>query len=88
MKGFAPWGWIVGSGVYVDTVQATFFSRLGESGAITLVLALGLGMIGFWIARSILRQLGGEPALLNAITHRIAQGDLAVDIPTVPMRAV
>ena len=84
VKGFAPWGWIVGSGVYVDTVQATFFSRLGrlgEAGAVTLLLALGLGMIGFWIARSILRQLGGEPALLNAITRSIAQGDLAVDIP-------
>ncbi len=81
VKGFAPWGWIVGSGVYVDTVQATFLSRLGEAGVVTLLLALGLGMIGFWIARSILRQLGGEPALLNAITHRIAQGDLAVDIP-------
>ncbi len=84
VKGFAPWGWIVGSGVYVDTVQATFFSRLGrlgEAGAVTVLLALGLGMIGFWIARSILRQLGGEPALLNAITRSIAQGDLAVDIP-------
>jgi methyl-accepting chemotaxis protein len=81
VKGFAPWGWIVGSGVYVDTVQATFLSRLGEAGAVTVVLALALGLIGFWIARSILRQLGGEPALLNAITHRIAQGDLAVDIP-------
>ncbi|MCO5110059.1 MAG: methyl-accepting chemotaxis protein [Burkholderiaceae bacterium] len=81
VKGFAPWGWIVGSGVYVDTVQATFLNRLGEAGAVTVVLALALGLIGFWIARSILRQLGGEPALLNAITHRIAQGDLAVDIP-------
>ena len=81
VKGFAPWGWIVGSGVYVDTVQATFLSRLGEAGAVTVVLALGLGLIGFWIARSILRQLGGEPALLNAITRSIAQGDLAVDIP-------
>jgi len=27
-KGFAPWGWIVGSGIYVDTVQATFLQRL------------------------------------------------------------
>ena len=81
VKGFAPWGWIVGSGVYVDTVQATFLLRLGEAGGVAVLLALGLGLIGFWIARSILRQLGGEPSLLNAITHRIAQGDLAVDMP-------
>ena len=33
------------------------------------------------IARSVLRQLGGEPTQLNYITHQIAQGDLSVDIP-------
>ena len=33
------------------------------------------------IARSVLRQLGGEPTQLNYITHQLAQGDLSVDIP-------
>ena len=80
VKGFAPWGWIVGSGVYVDTVQATFIRRLAEAGVQALVLALLL--VGWLISRSILQQLGGEPALLNHITHQIAQGDLTVDIPT------
>jgi len=82
VKGFAPWGWIVGSGVYVDTVQATFIRRLAEAGGEALVLALLLVFVGWLISRSILQQLGGEPALLNHITHQIAQGDLTVDIPT------
>ena len=81
VKGFAPWGWIIGSGVYVDTVQATFVSRIGESAAIVLALALALGLLGVWISRSILKQLGGEPTLLNTITEQIAQGDLAAAIP-------
>jgi methyl-accepting chemotaxis protein len=81
VKGFAPWGWVVGSGVYVDTVQATFVSRSLQAAGMTLVLAVVLLLVGWMISRSILRQLGGEPELLNSITHQIAQGDLAVEIP-------
>jgi len=81
VKGFAPWGWIIGSGVYVDTVQATFRQRLAQAAALAAVLALLLVAAAWLIARSILRQLGVEPAQLNRITHQIAQGDLMVDIP-------
>jgi methyl-accepting chemotaxis protein len=81
VKGFAPWGWIVGSGVYVDTVQATFVSRLLQATGIAVVLAVLLVVMGWMISRSILRQLGGEPIQLNHITHQIAQGDLMVEIP-------
>lgn len=88
VKGFAPWGWIVGSGVYVDTVQNTFMGRVWEAGAIALALALVLGLIGWWFTRGILTQLGGEPELLNSITNRISQGDLAVEIPPADERSV
>ncbi|ACM31837.1 methyl-accepting chemotaxis protein [[Acidovorax] ebreus] len=81
VMGFEPWGWVIGSGVYVDNVQATFVSRLARSGAVTAVLALLLLAIGWLVARSILRQLGAEPSQLNAITHEMAQGNLAVEIP-------
>jgi len=83
VKGFAPWGWIVGSGVYVDTVQTIFLERLAEAIGITVLLALVLLAFGWAIARSILRQLGGEPAVLNTITHEIAQGNLVTAIPAV-----
>ncbi len=88
VTGFAPWGWILGSGVYVDTVQATFMSRVREAGAISLVLALFLGLIGWWLTRAILTQVGGEPELLNSITKRISEGDLAVEIPPADERSV
>src|SRR3990167_6714423 len=84
VKGFAPWGWIVGSGVYVDTVQSTFLQRLMQAAIVTGVLAVALLLISFVLARSIVRQLGADPELLNGITHRIAQGDLAVEIPQAP----
>jgi len=88
VKGFTPWGWIVGSGVYVDTVQTTFMGRVLEAGAIALALAVALGLIGWWFTRGILTQLGGEPELLNSITNKISQGDLAVEIPPADERSV
>lgn len=82
VKGFAPWGWIIGSGVYVDTVDSAVWSRaLGFAGGTLLLVALLAGF-GIVIARSILRQLGGEPGYVSALTERIARGDLggAIDI--------
>jgi len=84
VKGFAPWGWIVGSGVYVDTVDSAIMARAIQSGLGALVLAAILLGIGLLIARSIVKQLGGEPNAANAITHRMAQGDMSVNIDLKP----
>jgi len=44
------------------------------------VLLTILGLIGAWITRSILRQLGGEPAYVSEIVRKVAEGDLTVDV--------
>jgi methyl-accepting chemotaxis protein len=80
VKGFEPWGWIIGSGVYVDTVDTTIAKRVMNAGLGTIVLAALLLGLSILITRSILRQLGGEPGVAADITHRISQGDLTVDI--------
>jgi methyl-accepting chemotaxis protein len=84
VKGFAPWGWIVGSGVYVDTVDDVILGRAWKVGLGVLALVGVLLALGLLITRSITRQLGGEPAAVNAITHRLAEGDLSVDIALRP----
>ena len=33
VEGFEPWGWIIGSGVYVDNVRTTIASRVARAGA-------------------------------------------------------
>ena len=80
VKGFAPWGWVIGSGVYVDTVDSVIASRVIGFSISSLVLAGILLAIGLLISRGILKQLGGEPAYATDITHRIADGDLSIDI--------
>ncbi len=62
VKGFSPWGWVIGSGVYVDTVDSALWSRALTMGLSALALGVGVLVSGGLIARSLLRQLGGEPA--------------------------
>jgi len=77
VTGFSAWGWVVGSGIYVDDVDAVFRQQAVVFG-IMVALTLGiLSVISWLINSSILRQLGGEPAYAVDVAHRIAAGDLA-----------
>ena len=78
VKGYAPWGWVVGSGVYVDDVQALFLKRMVEALLIGSAFTLLLAVTIWLISRSIMRQLGDEPTTLNTLVHAVAEGDLAV----------
>ncbi len=49
-----------------------------------IAAALLVAGAGFWLVRSLLRQLGGEPSYATAIAGNIAGGDLASDIRTAP----
>ncbi|MDR3367639.1 methyl-accepting chemotaxis protein [Rhodoferax sp.] len=80
VKAFEPWGWIIGSGVYVDNVNAVIMERVVTSSVGAAVLAGLLLMVSLLISRGILRQLGGEPGVAADITRRIAAGDLTADI--------
>ena len=84
VKGFEPWGWVVGSGVYVENVDAAVWRRaIGFAGGTLLLLGM-LAAFGLLISRGIQRQLGGEPSYVSALTQRIAQGDLAMHIDLKP----
>jgi methyl-accepting chemotaxis protein len=75
--GYAPWGWMIGTGVYIDDVDAAFWRGMGKfSGAGLLVLAAASAM-ALLLARAIVRPL----RLLAAVTSRIGGGDYAVEVP-------
>jgi methyl-accepting chemotaxis protein len=80
VKAYAPWGWIVGSGVYVDTVDAVIKARIVKAGIGSALLAGLLLLASLIISRGLVRQLGGEPDVASNITQRIAAGDLTVAI--------
>ncbi|TYT22554.1 HAMP domain-containing protein, partial [Luteimonas viscosa] len=55
---FAPWGWIIGSGIYVDDVQAAVWASLRAALA-KLAVVLALLIAASWaLARSITQPIG------------------------------
>ncbi|MGX5797318.1 methyl-accepting chemotaxis protein [Pseudomonas sp. E2-15] len=68
---FEPWGWIIGSGVYVDDVQAEFNGQVWKTSLIVLGIALVMTLLVVLIARSIVQPL---QAAVNAMAN-IASGE-------------
>ena len=73
---FAPWGWIIGTGVYISDVDEHYRKGAITLGSIAVLLIALLSVLGWRIGASILRQLGGEPAAAAAIMRNVAAGDL------------
>ena len=84
VKIFEPWGWIVGTGVYMSDVDAAFRQHGTHAAILALVGVLFLGLATLLTARSIVRQLGGEPYEVMAAASRVAEGDLVTTVAVRP----
>jgi len=76
VKGYAPWGWVIGSGVYIDSVDATVWSQARKALVIAGILGAILFAVGLAIARSVTRPIG----VAVKVAQRVAQGDLTSEI--------
>lgn len=54
---FEPWGWVIGSGVYIDDMQAEFWGQVWRACWVGLGIALIMAALVTLIARSIVRPL-------------------------------
>jgi methyl-accepting chemotaxis protein len=61
----------------VDDIQQAFIATIIKSVAALAVLGALLSLIAWMATRSVLRAIGGEPAVAAAIANRIAAGDLS-----------
>ncbi|AWK87977.1 chemotaxis protein [Azospirillum thermophilum] len=77
VKGFAPWGWVIGSGIYVDDVAAAFRRSALELGIIGLVIGLATTGLALLVSRAIV----GPLAALGTVMQRLADGDSALAVP-------
>ena len=79
VKRFEAWDWVVGSGIYVDDVDAAFYAQLtrdmGEASVAVIILAL----LGWFIARSVVRPVNRAVAFAD----QIATGNLDSEIEVV-----
>ncbi|AOZ49015.1 methyl-accepting chemotaxis protein [Chromobacterium vaccinii] len=74
------WGWVVGTGLYLDDINATLTRQLLSVGAqVLLFMAVSLSL-GWWVYRSVMRELGTEPSEAADIVREIAAGKLDREI--------
>ena len=68
---FAPWGWIIGTGIYVDDVQTQLIAIATK----VLWLVLGLGAISFVVALALIRSILGPMGETVSALQTISSGD-------------
>ncbi|QEI08612.1 methyl-accepting chemotaxis protein [Pigmentiphaga aceris] len=71
------WNWLLGTSLNTQDVETEFWRYAFGFGIGGLIALLVIGGIAFSMARSISRQLGGEPAYAVMVVREIANGDLS-----------
>ncbi|MFL6665246.1 MAG: methyl-accepting chemotaxis protein [Rhizobacter sp.] len=84
VKGFAPWGWIMGSGVYVDDVQAVARKEAAIALAAVALLAV-LSIVGLEL---LVRRLQSRMNLAADVMAAVAAGDLSKTVVPGPQDEV
>ena len=81
VHGFTPWGWVIGTGVYIDDLDTKFRESATWLilGGIAISAFIGISLL--LVSRNIIKTLGGDPQLAAEVTRRIASGDLTSHIP-------
>lgn len=69
VMGFEPWGWLVGSGIYVDDVNSIFWSNVAKMGAVFLLVVAIIGFIAYLTVKTI----AGPMQKLHAMVTRMRE---------------
>ena len=67
VKKFEPWGWVVGSGIYIDDMERKFWDLALQFGAMVLVVMLVLAGMIRWQVQGITRPLNELRAMVVSI---------------------
>ncbi|MBB5191611.1 methyl-accepting chemotaxis protein [Silvimonas terrae] len=79
---FDDWQLVVGTGVYVDDITTAFWEETLKQLIYIVIVLVILGVVAGVLVRSVLKQLGGEPAYASEVVRRIAAGDLSAEVRT------
>ena len=77
VTGFEPWGWVIGTGVYVDDLQA----QLWESARNVMIAALlVIGLLGA-VTLIIARKMSSALVAMTSAVTRLGEGDFGIELP-------
>ncbi|TYK65720.1 methyl-accepting chemotaxis protein [Colwellia echini] len=74
VKGFKPWQWIIGSGTYLDDIDATFAKQRNLIIINSIIIALIIIALSYFIGKSILQPTRSAAELMKDIAE--GEGDL------------
>jgi len=77
---FAPWGWTIGTGFFIDDIDALFWKQGTVLLTLSAIAVVALILLGTAMSRSIIHSLGGEPDYAAKVVRQIAQGNLTEQI--------
>ena len=77
VTGFEPWGWVIGTGVYIDDLQAQLWDSVRR------VLITALVVIGFLatVTLIIARRMSSALVMMTSSFTRLGQGDFGIQLP-------
>ncbi|WP_338692162.1 methyl-accepting chemotaxis protein [Bradyrhizobium sp. 26S5] len=77
VAGFQPWNWVIGTGVYMDDLQAQLWERARSIVIVAAAIVISVGLITLLLARRISRALVTMTGALN----RLSGGDFDMKLP-------
>ena len=82
VTGFEPWGWVIGTGVYIDDLQAQIWDSARNVAVAATTILLVVGAVTLLLARQTSKAL---VTMTNALT-RLGEGDFDVELPGLQRR--
>jgi methyl-accepting chemotaxis protein len=82
IKLFAPWGWIIGTGVYNDDIAAERDKQSSLSMMVGLAIAFATGGLAFFLARNINVRVARLSTLSTTI-EELSNGNFSIRLPDV-----
>ncbi|MEZ0059475.1 methyl-accepting chemotaxis protein [Bradyrhizobium elkanii] len=77
VKGFAPWGWIIGTGIYLDDVDAIFRQTAWTFAWLCLGVVVLVIVVSLAISRTVTRSL----STITSLTEKLASGQDDFEVP-------
>ncbi len=80
VKGFQPWGWVIGTGIYIDDVDAAWRSNAVTAAGLGFTCIVILVVFSMSVSRSILGRLGNLVERMNEVAHGDADFSRRIEI--------
>ncbi|WP_414645968.1 cache domain-containing protein [Bradyrhizobium sp. 26S5] len=77
VAGFQPWNWVIGTGVYVDDLQAQVWARAQSIIMIAAAVVVSVGLVTLLLARRVSKAL----VTMTGALDRLSGGDFDMKLP-------